>query len=151
MNIIILGSMAAAKEMAEAARILEKQGHICILPRNTEKYATGEMADVGGIEGAQRKLAGDLVRKHYQYIKDGDVVLAVNSVTKHGVQYYVGGNTFWELGFAHIENKPVVLMQPPNPEQWYFYQELVYLEPLVLNGNLDSFTTKLAEWYPKQN
>lgn len=142
MNIVVCGSMIAAKAMVEANKILEAQGHTCVLPSNVKKYASGDISSGNGVEGAKRKSEGDLVRGYYQQIKNGDIILVVNSVSRHGVNYYIGGNTFWELGFAHIEGKPVILMQPPDSDQWYFYQELIYLKPFILYGDL----SEMREW-----
>ena len=41
MKITICGSMTFAKEMLYYKELLEKRGHHCLIPFETERYATG--------------------------------------------------------------------------------------------------------------
>ena len=137
MNLVVLASMAAAKEMVEAKDYLEQQGHIVIIPEHTEKYASGEMLDVGGSEGARRKIKDDLIRKHYNLICGNDAVLTLNAVAKRGILHYIGGNTFLEMGFAYIEYKRIFLLFDVSDQQQSIAQEVEAFQPVILNGDLD--------------
>jgi len=131
--------MAVAIDMVVVKGQLETRGHSCTLPRNTELYASGVMKDVGGSEGAQRKITGDLIRDYHQLIRneETDAVLAMNSKFKNGVQCYVGGNTFLEMGFAHIEHKKLFLFNPWSKTQETIAQEIEAMQPIVLFGDYD--------------
>lgn len=47
---------------------------------------------------------------------------------------YVGGNTFLEMGFAHVLGKPI-FMQFPIPDMGY-RDEMEAMNPRVINGDL---------------
>lgn len=111
MKITICGSMAFAKEMINTKEQLEKGGHVVFIPDGTDEYANGQIDKnkIGGSEGAKRKIANDLIRKHCQLIDNSDAVLVLN-YEKKGIQNYIGGNSFLEIGYAHILNKKIFLM-----------------------------------------
>jgi len=44
MKIVICGSMSASKRMVELKKSLLKMGHKVILPKNTDKYASGKLS-----------------------------------------------------------------------------------------------------------
>ena len=53
---------------------------------------------------------------------------------KHNIQNYIGGNTFLEMGFAHILKKPIYLLNE-IPEMSYT-DELRAMQPIVIKGDL---------------
>ncbi|MDP3992633.1 MAG: hypothetical protein Q8Q05_00195 [bacterium] len=53
---------------------------------------------------------------------------------KHGIKNYIGGNTFLEMGFAHILNQKIFLLNPV-PEMPYYQTEIVAMRPVVINGD----------------
>lgn len=131
--------MAAAKDMVLAKQNLETRGHSCTLPRNTELYAYGEMKDIGGSEGAQRKIAGNLIRGYYELIKsdETDAVFITNTKFKNGSHCYIGGNAFLEMGFAHIEHKKLFLFNPWSETQETIAQEIEAMQPIVIFRDYD--------------
>jgi len=134
MKISICGSMAFAKDFLEAKAQLEQAGHTCYIPEGTGEYASNQVKKVGGSEGTKRKIAKDLIRRHYDLIKDSDAILVVNN-DKGQLHNYIGGNTFLELGFAHVLNKKIYLLNN-IPDVELIRQEIDAMQPVVIHGDL---------------
>ena len=134
MKIAICGSMAFSKEMIDAKNQLEKMGHICFIPEGVYDYAENRVKKVGGAEGARRKIANDLIRKHYNLINNSDAILVLNH-EKKGIQNYIGGNSFLEIGYAYILGKKIFLMND-IPEIELIKKEIAAIQPIIINGNL---------------
>ena len=134
-KIAICGSMSACKQMVEVEKDLVALGHKVVLPKNTKKYANGELKGEGSHESTKNKIDHDLLRTYFRDIENCDAVLVVNC-DKNNIQNYIGGNTFLEMGFAHILNKPIYLLNP-IPEILYT-DEIKAMEPIVLEGNLEN-------------
>ena len=134
MKITICGSMSFAKEMLEARNLLEIKGHTCFLPEQVKEYAGGLVGKMGGSEGAQRKIEHDLIRKHYYLIQNSDAILVLN-YKKGDTANYIGGNSFLEIGFAHILGKRIFLLNP-TPEIDLIKQEIEAVQPIILDGDL---------------
>lgn len=126
--------MAFAGEMIEAKIRLEQVGHVCFLPEGVDNYAAGKVEKMGGSEGAKRKIANDLIRKHYDLINQADAILVLN-YDKRGINNYIGGNTFLEIGYAYILRKKIFLMNE-IPEIELIKQEVEAIQPIVINGDL---------------
>lgn len=140
MKIAICGSMAFAQEMLDVKVSLERNSHKVILPEGAEEYAKGKLKKIaskrGSLEGAKRKINSNLIKKHYYKIQESDVILVINK-EKNGIKNYIGGNSFLEMGFAYILNKKIYVLNQ-LPKNLLFYQELVAMKPIVLNGHLDA-------------
>ena len=91
------------------------------------------MEKVSGSESAERKIANNFIRKHYKLITNSDAILVLN-YDKKGVKNYVGGNSLMEMGFAHVHNKKVFLLNPA-PELSYT-DEINAMTDMVVNGDL---------------
>jgi len=137
MIIVICGSMTFSKEMLAAKEILEEHGHTVLMPEGVEGYAEESIVAHGGQEGADRKVEGDLIRAHYIKIQDGDAILVVNGI-KRGCRNYIGGNTFLEMGFAHVLGKGIFVLHD-LPQIELIQEELVAMDPFVLGGVLNVF------------
>jgi len=134
MRITICGSMSFAKEMLDAQNFLEAEGHVCFLPEQVKEYASGLIYNKGGSEGAQKKIEHDLIRKHYNLIQDSDAILVLN-YKKGDVDNYIGGNSFLEIGFAHILRKKIFLINS-IPDINFIKQEIEAVQPVILGGDL---------------
>lgn len=134
MRITICGSMSFAKEMLAAQKFLEAEGHVCFLPEQVKEYALGLINEKGGSEGAQRKIQHDLIRKHYNLIQNSDAILVLN-YKKKNIDHYIGGNSFLEIGFAHILGKKIFFLNP-IPDIHFFEEELKAFCPIILDGDL---------------
>ena len=103
MKITICGSMQFAKEMLEVVERLEAMGHTCFTPLQVKGYAGGEIEYLNG-EDAQQKIEYDVMSDHYNLIKDSDAILVLN-YNKKDIEGYIGGNSFLEMGYAHVLKK----------------------------------------------
>jgi len=54
---------------------------------------------------------------------------------KRGIKNYIGGNTLMEIGFAHVLNKKIFLLNP-IPEIPFYKSEIEAVRPVILNGDL---------------
>jgi predicted RNA-binding protein with PUA domain len=63
-----------------------------------------------------------------------DAILILN-LEKNGIKGYIGGNTFLEMGFAHVLNKKIFLLNPIS--EMGYEDEIVAMKPVILNGDLD--------------
>ena len=133
MKIAICSSVTFAKEVMEIKAELEKLGHNVVAPHNFHLYANGTLQAESRKESTENKLKDDLIRDHFNAIDKSDAILAINK-DKHGVKNYIGGNTFLEIGFAHVLNKKVFLLNPV-PDMLYA-DEILAMEHLVINNDL---------------
>ena len=141
MKIVICGSMAFAQEMLDAQAYFEKKGYKVTLPNGVPEYIkdkllVSRLKKTGMTEDAKRKIARDLIRRHYKEIKKGDAILVINKDRK-GIKGYIGGNTFLEMGFAHVLNKKIFVMFKLPKAQESIYQELLAMKPIILGGDLE--------------
>jgi len=133
MKISICGSMTVAKEMLEVGEKLVNLGHKVILPAFTEDYSKLKTDEERHNESYQNKINHDLIRGYFDEIKESDAVLVVN-LEKKGVKGYIGGNSFLEMGFGHVLNKKIYLLND-IPEMIY-KDELIAMQPIIINNDL---------------
>ncbi len=133
MKITVCGSMSFAVEMLQAKQLLEQGGHVCFLPSGVEEYAQNKVVKIGGSEGAKRKIQHDFINKHYREIEKSDAILILN-YDKKGIKNYIGGNSFLEMGFAHVLGKKIFLLND-IPDLELIKQEIEAMLPIVLNGD----------------
>ena len=140
MKIVICGSINFTYEMKEIA---DQLIDMCIeveLPLTSQKILNGKISlddfkkekDVND-DASFRKIHDDVIKRYYEIIKEADAILVMN-YEKHGIQNYIGGNTFLEMGFAHVLGKKIFLLNP-IPEMIYT-DEIKAMQPIILNGDL---------------
>jgi len=137
MKIAIVGSSLFYKQMVEYRDKLIALGHSVNLHEHYIARANGKMQDLW--ERAQKehsavKIQYDYIKYHYNEILNSDAILVLN-FDKNGVKNYIGGNTLMELGFAHVHNKKIFLLNP-IPDMQY-KEEIEAVEPIVINGNIE--------------
>lgn len=130
MKIVICASMAFAEKIAKAQKILQDSGHQVVVPENMKRHLEKTFS---GCESTQEKIKDDLIKKYFEKIKDADAILVLNH-DKNGIENYIGGNTFLEMGFAHVLDKEMFLLNRV-PEISY-KDEIIAMQPVVLNGDL---------------
>lgn len=140
MKIVICSSVSFAEEIMQIKETLEKRGFEVVIPEGLSDYLNDpelkkRASGWGTLEGAERKIKNDLIRGYYEEIKTCDAVLIINK-DKNGIKNYLGGNSFLEMGFAHVLKKPIYVLNPLPEELKVFYQELVAMQPTVINGDL---------------
>ena len=139
MKIAICGSLSFAKEMGEVKDRLNQLGFEAFVPFSAVKILDGrfslESIDKHKNEGTFHKIAieNDAIRKWHGVIKESDVILVVN-LDKKGIKNYIGGNVFLEIGFAHVMNKKIYLLNPV-PDVAYI-DEILAMQPIILDGDL---------------
>ena len=129
MKIAICGSMQFSKDMIEIKTKLETLGHTIVLPKDIERYASGEK----NVEGKWEKQEGDLFKNYWNEIKASDAVLVVN-IAKNGIENYIGGNALIEMAYAYVLDKKIYILNPV-PETNY-KDEIEALNPIILVGDL---------------
>ena len=130
MIITICASMTLADRIREVQRELQDLGHTVFVPVEVDAF------DYGGAtteERAALKREHDLIREHWRKIEKSDAILVLNEDVK-GVRHYIGGNSFLEMGFAHVRDLPIYLMHHV-PEMPYA-SEMDAMDPIVINGDL---------------
>jgi len=140
MKIVICASIEFTPKIKEIADILVNNGHEVDIPLTCQRIINGELTleefknekQKNG-DGAFRKIKDDVIRLHYNKIKNSDAIFILN-LEKNGIANYIGGNTFLEIGFAHILNKKVYLYND-IPDMAYT-DEIIAMQPIVLNGDI---------------
>ncbi len=140
MKITICGSLEFAFEMKEIAEKLVGLGFEVDLPPtakmilenkiSSEQIKTEKEAGVF----SQRVVESDAIRRYWNIMQNSDAVLVVN-FDKKGIKGYIGGNSFLEMGFAHVLNKKIYLLND-IPDMGY-KDEIEAMQPIILNGELN--------------
>lgn len=115
MKIVICGSIEFTPKIKEVADILTGYGHEVDIPLTSQRIINGELTleefkkekQQNG-EGVFRKIKDDVIKRYYEIIRQSDAILVLN-LEKNGSINYIGGNTFLEMGFAHVLTKPIYL------------------------------------------
>ncbi len=140
MKIAICASLDFTHEIKDIADQLAKHDHVVTIPQTSEMILKNKVdlekikqeKDNGQI--SKRAIKQDSIRQNYKRIKESNAVLILN-FDKKEIKNYIGGNTFLEIGFAHILNKNIFLLNP-IPEMPYT-DEIKAMQPIVIDNNLD--------------
>jgi hypothetical protein len=133
MKIGIIGSMQYTEKMLEAKDALVKLGHDAFLT-DLHKPFIGKSDEEKEIIKIHQKNNLDAIREFWKAMQGADAVLVLN-YDKNGVKNYIGGNTLMEIGFAHVLNQKIFLLNP-IPEIPYYKTEIEAVKPIVINGDL---------------
>lgn len=144
MKITICGSVTFMTEMENHKKELEQLGfEEAFIPEGfgSTELSAREIKDRLTLqEDSQRKIDHDLIRRHFNLIIKSDCILVAN-YEKKGIENYIGGNTFLEMGYAFVLGKPIFVLNP-LPDTSYI-TELNGMQPIIINGNL----AKIKEYY----
>lgn len=139
MYIVICGSLSFVPEMDVLKETLQALGHTVVVPMSVdlvrERHVTFEELERLKDSGQHHTLTVkyDAIRKHYHEIVNGDAILVVNW-EKKGIRGYIGGNTFLEMGFAHVLHKEIyVLHELPDLS---YADEMRAMQPTILHGDV---------------
>lgn len=138
MKITLCGSVKFADKLVEVYRELEKLGHQPMMHKNMFGCADGTAKQLVGanyMENSEIKRKYNYIKWWYDCIKNGDAVLVCN-FDKNGIKNYIGGNTLMEMGFAHVNDKKVILLNP-IPKDVPYTDEIKAMVDSVLNGDLN--------------
>lgn len=140
MKIAICASIEFTPKIKEIADALTERGHKVEIPLTSQKILRGELTLEDFLkekeergDGAFRKIQDDVIKRYFEIIKGIDALLVLN-LEKKGIPDYIGGNTFLEMGFAHVLGKPIYLYNkvPDMP----YTDEILAMQPVVLGGDL---------------
>ncbi|MDD5726552.1 MAG: hypothetical protein PHC53_04070 [Patescibacteria group bacterium] len=139
MTIAICVSLDFTHEIAAIKKKLEELGHQVNIPPTSEAILRGEVS-VDDIRRekedgtfASRSIEDDAIRRYWRVIKDSDALLVAN-YDKKGIKDYIGGNALMEMGFTHVLEKPIYLLNG-IPDMGYT-DEIKAMQPIVLHGDL---------------
>ncbi len=132
MKIFIACSKHFYTRIPEIKSELEVLGHEISFPNSYDVPLMEEEMKSKGLE-AHIQWKAEMLRRDKQNIEPNDAVLVLN-FQKNGQQNYIGGATFLEIYKAWEMNKKLFLYNP-IPES-IFRDELIGMNPLILNGNL---------------
>ncbi|MBU1119190.1 hypothetical protein KKH43_04890 [Patescibacteria group bacterium] len=141
MTIAICGSLDFTKEIKKLADELKSKGFTVKIPLTSEKILKGQLT-VQDIkkekkEGqfAKRAIKYDSIRKYWNIIVKSDVILVAN-YDKNDIKNYIGGNSFLEMGFAHVLEKPIYLLN--GIPKIMYRDEIEAMQPISLKGTLEN-------------
>lgn len=138
-RIAICGSLDFTPEIKELADDLTKAGFNVDIPLTSRRILNGETtveqikAEKANGTFADRAIKFDSIREYWPVIRKADAILVAN-YDKKGIRSYIGGNTFLEMGFAHVLRKPIFLLQ--GIPQLTYTDEIRAMQPAQLEGRL---------------
>lgn len=139
MKVAICSSLNFTPEIKKLADELKKLGHQVFIPLSSERILRGEItleqikAEKTSGEFINRAIKYDSIRAYAKIIAGVDAILVAN-FTKGEIKNYIGGNSFLEMGFAHLYQKKIYLLND-IPEMIYS-DEIKVMQPEVLRGDL---------------
>jgi len=133
MKIGVAGSMQFNNEMIKTCEELEKLGHETFMSKFKDNYIGKTAEEIEKLK-LRDKYDNDAIREFWEPMKDSDALLILN-YDKHGIKNYIGGNAFLEMGFAHVLNQKIFLLNP-IPDMPYYGTEIIAIKPIVINGDL---------------
>jgi len=140
MKITICGSISSTPKIKDISKNLAEMGIETKIPYTSGRIIRGEVALEDYLaeirENGDKKFRDntDVIKEHFEFIKNSDAILVVN-IDKNGIKNYIGGNTLMEIGFAHVNDKKVFLLNP-IPEDVPYVDEIKAMVDEVLNGDL---------------
>lgn len=132
MKIGIIGSMQYTEQMLEMKSKLSALGHEAFVT-DLHKEFIGKTDEEKEEIKIHQKNNLDAIREFWNMMQGADAVLTLN-LDKNGIENYIGGNTFLELGFAHVLNQKIFLLNP-IPDIPFYKTEIEAMKPVVLNGD----------------
>lgn len=138
MRIVICGSSTFMDKMVEYRDLLSHLGHEPIIHPDYEAFVKGEKMEIWSqVTGGEHhivKRAQGYIKWYYNAIYESDAILVLN-FDKRGIKNYIGGNTLMEIGFAHVNDKKVFLLND-IPEEVSYVDEIKAIVDFVLGGDL---------------
>lgn len=133
MKIGVIGSMQYTEQMLKTKDDLIALGHDAFLT-DLHKPFIGKTDEEKETIKLDQKNNMDAIREFWNMMQGADAVLVLN-LDKHGIANYIGGNTFLEIGFAHVLGQKIFLFNP-IPDIQFYKTEIEAMKPVILNGDL---------------
>lgn len=134
MKIGVAGSMQFTERMMELCAELKKLGHEPFMSKFGPAFVGKTDEEKEKIK-LEQKYNHNAIREFWNPMQDADALLVAN-YDKHGIKNYIGGNAFLEMGFAHVLNQKLYLLNP-IPQMPYYETEIRAMRPIVINGDLE--------------
>lgn len=125
--------MQYTEKMLEIRDQLIKMGHDAFVTTLADPFVGKADEEKEEIKLHQKNNM-DAIREFWRLMQGGDAVLVAN-YDKHGVKNYIGGNTLMKIGFAHVLDQKIYLLNPV-PDIPYYKTEIEAVKPTILNGDL---------------
>ncbi len=141
MKITLCGSVKFAKNFVEIYRRLAAMGHEPMMHEEMFSIADGTAESIiKGIAKDHAKLKRDegFIKWWHDCIKRSDAILVLN-YDKGEIKNYIGGNVLMEIGFAHVNDKKIFLLNP-IPEKVSYADEIKAMADTVLSGDLSQIS-----------
>jgi hypothetical protein len=132
MRIGIVGSMHYVEKMLEARDFLNQMGHSAFLSSLTATLVGKSDEEKERIKTHQ-KNNNDAIRDFWRLMQGSDAILVMN-FDRHGIKNYVGGGMFLEIGFAHVLNQKIFMLNP-IPDIKFYQSEIEAMKPIIINGD----------------
>jgi len=133
MKIGIIGSMQYTEKMIEVRDKLIELGHNAFVT-DLHKALVGKTDEEKEKIKLYQKNNMDAIRVFWKAMQGSDAVLVLN-YDKNGIKNYIGGNTLMEIGFAHVLDQKIFLINP-IPEIPYYKSEIEAMKPIIINEDL---------------
>lgn len=133
MRIGVIGSMHFTENMLEARDALIKLGHSAFVTSLAAPHV-GKNDEEKEILKIHQKMHEDAIREFWRLMQGADAVLVVN-LDRKGIKNYIGGNTLMEMGFAHVLQQKIFLLNP-IPEIPFYKSEIEAMKPTIIYTDL---------------
>ena len=135
MRIGVAGSMQFTDQMIAVCEELKKLGHDPFMSSFKDNYSGKPAEEIERIK-LKDKYEYDAIREFWKPMQTADALLVLN-YDKNDIENYIGGNSFLEMGFAHVLNQKIYLLNP-IPDMPYYGTEIIAMKPTVINGDLNN-------------
>lgn len=135
MKIGVVGSMQYTEKMLDLKDQLIKLNHDAFVTNLAAPFVGKNDEEKEKIK-LHQKNNKDAIREFWLLMQGADAILVAN-YDKHGIKNYIGGNTFLEMGFAHVLNQKIFLLRP-IPDMPYYKTEIIAMKPLIIDGDLSA-------------
>ena len=129
--------MQFTERMMKLCEQLESNGHQAFMSKFAP-FFVGKTDEEKEVIKLNQKNKFDAIREFWKPMQDADGLLVAN-YDKHGIKNYIGGNAFLEMGFAHVLNQKIYLLNP-IPHMPYYETEIIAMKPTVINGDLSKIS-----------
>ena len=133
MRIGIIGSMQFTDKMFDIKKQLDNLGHDAFITDLHKSMIGKNHNEIEKIKIHQKNNL-DAIKEFWHAMQEADAVLVLN-YDKNGIKNYIGGNTLMEIGFAHVLDQKIFLLNP-IPEIKFYKTEIVAVKPVIINGDL---------------
>ncbi|MFC1698271.1 hypothetical protein ACFL1H_08100 [Nanoarchaeota archaeon] len=130
MIITLCSSKKFFSQLDEIEEILINKGYEVLKPSTDDSHLLNNEED------SDQKIKYDLIRQHFNKINSSNAIYVYND-DKNGLDGYIGGNTFLEMGKAYDVEIPILLYKQYSNKLPYS-EELRALQPIVIGEDWDS-------------